>query len=177
LLDRSLILGGLPVGLVLGAFVWLMIGHGGPQVDALEASVVELQKMTPASSRRVASAAAGLALQGVPLFGRANSEALGPEPALVLQGLVRTPRRMAALIAINGKPADWLSVGETRDGVTLQDITAHGVTVTSANGAKDISFGAAAPAPTMPTAPPANDSGPPPGFRSPPAPASAPPTS
>lgn len=168
MLDRGLILGGLPAGLVLGALVWLVTDRGGPQVEALEVAAAELQRMTPPSARRLGSMRVGL--QGAPLFGRANSEALGPEPTLVLQGVVRTPRRQAALIAINGKPADWLSVGETRDGITVQDVGARGVMISSANGVKEIGLGSTlSPSVATPTS-----AAPAAGFRSPPAPASAP---
>lgn len=168
MLDRRLILGGLPAGLVLGALVWLVADRGNSQIEALDIAVADLQRMTPTSARRPGATRNGL--QGPPLFGQANSEALGPEPTLVLQGIVRTSRRHAALIAINGKPAEWLSVGETRDGITMQDVSTRGVTVSSANGVKEIGLGStSSPSVTAPTS-----ADPAAGFRSPPAPASAP---
>jgi hypothetical protein len=105
--------------------------------------------------------------------------------------VVRTRRRQAALVAINDAPADWLTVGETRDGVTLQAIEGSRIVVDTLLGPVPIQVGE-----TVGGAPPASTSGPstaasanppppagvsptildktPPGFRVPPAPASAP---
>lgn len=171
MLDRGLILGALPAGIVLGALTWLIAGRGGDQVEALEPLTTQLHSMTLARPRP--SGASPVAIAGVspPLFGRLNGEVEPPEPTLVLQGVVRTARRQGALIAINGKPADWLSIGETRDGITLQEVNARGAVISFEGGVREISFGAAsAPSPTATVI----ENGPPAGVRSPPPPASAP---
>jgi hypothetical protein len=167
LFDRKLILSAAPVGLVLGAAIWLVIGRGGPRAEALEQVQTELSRMRPANARP--SARSGqLALATAPMFGPAPGEIIAPEATVSLQGVVRTPRRQAALVAINGKAPEWLGVGETRDGVTLESLSTSSITVVMANGAREIGFGPAG------ATPPSSGPDPSSNFKSPPPPASAP---
>jgi hypothetical protein len=161
-----LIGGAAALGLVVGALAWISVGRGDAQTASLEASLA-LAREAP-KSLRASGADAPASSRPLTIFDRTAASAT-PEITVVLQGLARTSRRHAALLAIGGKAADWLTVGETRDGVTLEAITAAGATVSTASGLRDIGFG-----PSSPVTP-QQDGGPPPGFRSPPPPASAPP--
>jgi hypothetical protein len=101
------------------------------------------------------------------------------EPSIRVDGVSMTRRRLAALIAIDSGPAEWLQVGESRGGVTLQSVSVSGVTVETPLGVKAVNLGdqAAASAPAVGAAGPPIAAGPdqiPPGFRSPPEPASGP---
>lgn len=111
-----------------------------------------------------------------PLFGGATETPPEPEPAVTLIGVTRTPRRSAALVSINGAAADWMQLGESRDGVTLQDVGSNGVVIATVNGPKEIALGQTGMAASAMVLAPstAGPDGPPPGFRSPPPPASAP---
>lgn len=154
------------MGLVVGALAWAGAGRGDAQTASLEASLAQAREAP--RSIRAASAGASSVARPPTIFDRTAASA-SPDITVMLQGLARTSRRQAALLAIGSKPADWLAVGETRDGVTLEAITASGVTVSTVSGVRDIGFGPSS------VAPPQQDGGPPPGFRSPPPPASAPP--
>ncbi len=171
MLDRNLILCGPPIGLVLGVAVWLSTGHDGPQQQALDAAAGKLQAMRPANVHNAATTGAAPSLTAT-LFAQPEPGAIPAEVSVALQGLTRNARRQAALLAIGGRTADWLAVGETRDGVTLDSVRASGVTISTATGSRDLSFGPASAAPAAPSG--GFDPGPPPGMRGPPPPASAP---
>lgn len=170
MLDRDLILFSLPVGLVLGLAVWAASGQGA-QTDALQAAADQLQAMRPAIKRVDGQAMPSPMIS--PIFAQADQGAAPVEISVALQGVSRSGRRQAALIAIGGQPADWLTVGETRGGVTLEAVRANGVTITTANGPRELGFG-----PSTVTTPgsmaPGGEAGPAPGSKGPPPPASAP---
>lgn len=170
MLDRNLILCGLPVGLVAGIAAWMAFGRDLPQMGALDAVVTTLKPSRPVTKVQAgAPLAAGLA---PPLFAPAESGAATAEVSVVLQGLSRTPRRQAALLAISGRPAEWLSVGETRDDVTLESVRANGATITTPSGTREVSFGAVPTSAAAAATPQADAAAP--TLRAPPAPASAP---
>jgi hypothetical protein len=73
-----------------------------------------------------------------PLFGLTGGP--GSDVQLRLDGLAITPGSKAALISINGKPADWLDLGATRDGVTLLDVQPLKVTLDTATGFKEVTI-------------------------------------
>ena len=109
-----------------------------------------------------------------PLFPVLSGARAAPEVAVRREGVARTPQRTAALVAINGAPAAWLALGETRDGVTVEDVAESSVTLGTARGPRTIALGQGGPAPAAEGSPqPAEPA--PPGVRSPPEPASAPP--
>jgi len=168
LLDRNLILYGLPAGLLMGVAVWMLAGRGGASSEALQSAADALQAMHPPPN--VKSSTALAPSFAAPLFAPPEPGAASTEISVALQGLTRSARRQAALLAIGGRPADWLSVGETRDAVTLESVRANSVTISTPAGSREISFGPAAPV----AAPSSYDAGPPPGMRGPPPPASAP---
>lgn len=180
-LRSPLILGAAPAGVVLGAAAWFVAGGGSSSADevaALDARLVALQTRPAVLAKASFDPAAQLAHS--PLFALASPGAAPQDIALRLDGLVRSSRRIAALISIGGKPADWLALGETRDEVTLTDVQSSKVVVDTPNGARDVPLGVgpgagpAGPAQAGLAPPLSAPSAPPPGFRLPPAPASAP---
>lgn len=61
-------------------------------------------------------------LASTPIFPMTVGPGAVTQPSLRLDGVAVTPRHSAALIAIDGKPAQWLALGESRDGVTLRSV-------------------------------------------------------
>ena len=122
-----------------------------------------------------------------PLFPLTTGPSAVPQPTIRLDGVARAGRRSAALLSINDQPSDWLSQGESRDGVTLLDVSASRAVVDTLYGPREVRLGqrvpegasAVAGGQEQVTSPsnPSNIGGldeVPPGFRSPPPPASAP---
>lgn len=167
-----------PVGLVLAAAAWTLAGGAG----FAQTSIAEAVAAFPAAGARaprVATTASGVGVAiNAPLFTILGGKGAAGDPAIRLEGVVRAPGRIAALLAIDAKPSTWLSLGETRDGVTLVEVLGSKVTVDTAIGMKEIRLGEGAAPSTgaggSPAAALAQDAGPPPGYRMPPPPASAP---
>jgi hypothetical protein len=183
-LRRVALLGGaVPLGLLTGLMAWLMAGGLSTNGDVLEEVQTSLgQLRPPAAANRVRAYSGAADLLASPLFALTTGPGAVREPSIRVDGVAVSRRRIAALLSIDGKPAEWLSVGESRDGVTLQSVTSSSITVETVVGAKALNLGdqsaASAPAPgadqaASPTPAPAVDQMPS-GFRSPPEPASAP---
>lgn len=139
MLDRrfTLILAAAPVGLALGVAAWA--AAGGPKmaderIDAVEAAAPRLR-----TGRDAAAPTAGEWAGAPPLFA-ATAVA---EPQVRLLGVSRSARRTAALVSIGGGAAAWLSVGETRDGVTLESVSGGAITIDTAGGPRDVKLGEA----------------------------------
>jgi len=175
LLDRrfTLILAAAPVGLALGVAAWA--AAGGPKMADERIAAVEEAAPRLRAGRGAASPGAG-DWSGAPSLFAATA---APEPQVRLLGLSRSARRTAALVSIGGAAAAWLSVGEARDGVTLESVSVGGITIDTAGGLRDVRLGEASAgasggmasssiSPSM-----QGDAGPPPG-RGPIPPASAP---
>jgi hypothetical protein len=123
-------------------------------------------------------------LAGPALFALSTGPNAVRDPAVSVQGLSRMPGRVAALLAIDGKPPAWLARGESRDGVVLRDVASGRASLDLPLGVRDLRIGEATPpapggappgsGPSNPAFTPAPGDLPPPGFRSPPPPASAP---
>jgi hypothetical protein len=65
------------------------------------------------------------------------------------------------LISINGKPADWLDLGATRDGVTVVNIKPTTVTLDTATGFRDVTIAQGGPEPAAQPVSPASRTPPP----------------
>lgn len=171
----------IPLGLVTGLSAWLLADGVSARASALEATHARLTALrAPAAGRP--SGSGGLGLIGAPLFALTTGPGAVREPAIRLDGVSITRRRTAALVSIDARPSEWLEVGETRDGVSLQSLTSSSATFETALGVKSLGLGqqsaASAPLPGASGAQPVTavvQDQPPPGFRSPPEPASAPP--
>ncbi len=178
-MQRALLIGyGAAGGLVLGALAWVVLGKGAAASERLDDLQGRLEALRPPAL--VASASIDPAtLASAPLFALTTGPGAVSEPAIALQGLAKAPGRAAALLSIDGKPADWLAEGATRDGVTVQEVRASSVLVDTVTGTKEIALGQkTGPATSNGAPPPAPggglQSGPPAGYRLPPPPANAP---
>lgn len=186
LASRALVLiGAAPVGLAIGSAVWLFAARP-PGADVLPVLAQRVAAIAP-HRNLPRGGAESLIAQAIaaPLFAMTTGPGAVADVVLRLEGLVRSPGRVAALISIGGAPSDWLEVGQTRDGVTLQEVMSSNVVVDTATGLKDVPLGggggpATAAAPASPAVPPPMAAPTPPAphmrglFRSPPEPASAP---
>jgi hypothetical protein len=111
-------------------------------------SKLRVPRATPAVDAR--QDLSGLA--STPLLLMTTGPGAQPEPALRLDGVVRSPKRTAALIAINDAPAEWLAKGEIRDGVTLEDVQPARVLVDTLYGERQLELGRSSGAPSAPPA-------------------------
>ncbi|MGA0601543.1 hypothetical protein ACO2Q3_12640 [Caulobacter sp. KR2-114] len=175
----SLIAAGSGGGLALGALCWLAFARGAPaaeRMDALQERIDGLR--APASASQTAFDAANLS--AAPIFALTTGPGAVSDPVLALQGIAKAGGRASALLTIDGKPPEWLSEGQTRDGVTLQEVRAASVLVDTVTGTKEVALGQktgtppASSAPGAPAAGAPGSAGPPAGYRLPPAPANAP---
>lgn len=168
-------------GLLLGAALWFAFGRGAEpaaRLDDVQSRLEALQ--TPQRSGWARVDGAGLAAN--PVFAMTTGPNAVAEPTITVQGLARTPGGASALLAINGKAPDWLTVGDTRDGVTLDEVRSGGVLVDTVTGQREIALGqktGPAPQAAMPGAPLSSAQAPaaggaPAGYRLPPPPANAP---
>ena len=183
-----------PAGLAAGYIAWLLAG--GP--DAAEKIIgpleAELVRFSPPRASAAVTNSRYVVMPEQPIFILSSGPHAVPAPVVRLEGVSRTRARQAALVSINDRPAEWLTVGEVRDGVTIQAVQAGKVVVDTVFGPQEVALGARIGAPASPASPPSGagpaptpaPSGapgaleptivdrPPPGFRSPPPPASAP---
>ena len=178
-----MIFAGIPLGLTLGAAAWAIAG--GPQ--RADQAMARVAADTPVVGRAVQLPVktGGLLarLETAPaLFVLLSGPGAVSDPVIRLDGIAKSANRSAALISINGGPAVWLSVGEARDGVTLEAVGVSAITLDLPSGAKELRLGDGANIATnaqgqIPGAlamPPPSDFGSTSGFRQPLPPASAP---
>ncbi len=141
-LRSPLIWGAAPAGLVVGALAWVLFAGAGPV--AAKASEFEARlgavKGSAGTGRPAGPDFTGQATAH-PVF--AVGGAAASDAVVTVSGIALTPRRAAALVSINGKPAEWMERGATREGVTLQDVQPGKVVVDTAVGPKDVVLGAA----------------------------------
>lgn len=170
-----------PLGLVTGLAAWLVAGGMSARADAVEDTHARLSALkAPLSASLRGTDASAAPLLGSPLFALTTGPGAVREPSIRVDGVSVSRRRSAALLSIDAKPAEWLSVGESREGVTLQSVSASSITIETLLGPKTLSLGdqsaASAPSTAGATggASVAAQDQPPPGFRPPPEPASAP---
>ncbi len=162
-------------GLVVGGALWALSG-GQAQGEALEALDTRLANISVRARARPDRPSDALAQSlAIPLFttptGPTDSQA---DVAVQVFGLARSPVRTAALLGVGGAPAEWFSVGETRNGVTLRSVSGSGATIATLMGEREILLGGPSQGAAVASVGSAAGGGPPPGFKSPPPPASAP---
>jgi len=164
---RAIIAAAAPAGWAIGSAIWLLVAPapGADQFARLTERITTLRVGRDATSRPPETFLTQLL--ATPLFAMTTGPNAVSEVLLKLDGLVRSPGRVAALLSINGAPSDWLELGQTRDGVTLQDVSSSKVVVDTATGLRDVVLGE--PAPSVDAAPPSVS-----GLKYPPPPASAP---
>jgi hypothetical protein len=130
----------LAAALSLGAVLWLTLGLWLTEpsgLKPLEAAPWPSPKTAPGAPPPAAKAAP-------PLFASATGPDAVPEVQFELRGIARGPKDQAALIAIGAAPAAWLSLGATRDGVTLVTVEPTRVVVDTALGFREAQLGAPA---------------------------------
>jgi len=182
LLDRRAsltIIAAVPVGLVLGAAAWAGAGGAGFAQASIETAASGFPRSIARSPPLAFGSSGVTSALGAPLFPLVGGKNGVVDPAIRLEGVARSPGRIAALLAVDAKPSVWFALGETRDGVTLVEVLGSKVTVDTVSGTKEIRLGEGVGPAGVGGAPAAwpvasQDSGPPPGYRAPPAPASAP---
>jgi len=129
-----------PAGLVLAFGLWLALGGHSPADDQMAGVGARLDNVRPVVNRAAANADVAAAARALasPVFALTTGPGAVPDTPVALTGIAVTGTRKAALISIGGKPADWLDLGATRDGVTVMTINAAGVTVDTATGFKTV---------------------------------------
>ena len=150
MLSRSAITAtGALAGFALACLAVVSRGAPGSAIGQLDALQARLAALRPDRAAAIAATAPSTsALLAKPLFGQSQTATVR------LDGVSMLPGRKAALVSINGKPADWLALGQTRDGVTLVQVQSGLATIESDAGSKDIRLGDVPPAAS--TAPVAN---------------------
>lgn len=153
------------LGLILACLGWLVVGGSARVLAPLE--VAEGRLAVLPVIRPPSGAAGPSGADGKPLFVSA------PAASLRLEGVSRTPRRVAALVSVNGEAAQWVTIGSAVGGYTLSNVSATGIVVENVDGAKSLLLGESLGTPVTPTAA-GPQQGPPPGMRQGLEPASAP---
>lgn len=120
-------------GLLLACLMWLVLGGAGRLLEPLDESEARLAALPQA--RSLARAATPSGFEGKPLF------VVAPSSSLRLDGVSRTPRRIAALIAVNGDVAQWFPVGAMVGGYTLAEVSSIGVVMENVEGEKSLALG------------------------------------
>lgn len=138
-------------GAALGALAWVAFSGGRPAarpMDLLEARLAGMRtgapRHAPAPPDRIAQ------ILAAPLFALTTGPGAVKEAGIRLEGLARSPGHVAALISIDGQPADWLALGATRDGVTLREVLGSKIVLDTATGFREVGFGDAPAAPARP---------------------------
>jgi len=177
----ALISGSVPAGLAAGLLAWLAAGGESGSAEALPPIAAQLGDLrVPAGSGQRPRSALIAELAERPLFALTTGPGAIREPVVRLVGVALTRERSVALLVIDGKPAQWMRLGETRDGVTVQDVQSARVVVETLVGSRDLALGEQSGEATASTAAASAAVEPtvidkiPSGFRSPPPPADAP---
>jgi len=131
----------LPIGLATGVGAWLLAGGASANFDKLNGLEARLAGLKPPIERRTAGEANPADLLTTPLFALTTGPGAIREPSIRLDGISLSRRRAAALVSVDGKPASWMSVGETKDGVTLQEVGSSAASFETALGAKTLNLG------------------------------------
>lgn len=144
----GLILAAVPAGLGAGLLAWHVGSGPGAASSRIEPVRETVSRLRPRRVPPVDLASVDArAIAALPLFPMTVGPGASPQPMLRLEGLARSRTRIGALLSINGKPAEWLRVGDTRDGVTLQEVHGSKVVVDTLFGPQDVVLGQA---PVMP---------------------------
>ena len=180
MLRLLILLGAAPAGLLTGLAAWLAAGGPAAGAATMEPAAGRLAtlKLSPAAVADGRYYSVG-DLVARPVFALTSGPGAVTEPAIRLEGVSLSRGRAAALISLDGQPAEWIEVGSSRGGVSLVDVQGGAVVVETLVGTKTISLGEAAAATSgasaaAATVQPAQYDQIPAGFRSPPPPASAP---
>lgn len=169
-----------PIGLLTGFLAWSAAGGASASLDRLAPISEQLMALRPLASATLRQTPRGEGLLAMPIFALTVGPGAVREPAIRVDGLSVSRRRAAALVSIDGAAAQWMSVGESQDGVTLRAVSASKAVFDTELGDKELGLGeqsassapAASASDSVEVSPTIVDRIPP-GFRSPPPPASA----
>lgn len=169
-----------PIGLLTGFLAWSAAGGASASLDRLAPISDQLMALRPPAAAAPRRAIQGDSLLGAPIFALTVGPGAVREAAIRVDGLSVSRRRAAALVSIDGASAQWMSVGESRDGVTLRAVSASKAVFDTVLGDKELGLGEQS-ASSAPAASPGDSvevsstivDRIPQGFRSPPPPASA----
>jgi hypothetical protein len=125
-------------GVALGALAWTLLGGASDaRVSGVQDRLSGLSFRPPEAG---AAPAALLSAAAAPLFVLTTGPNAAQDVKVQLQGLARSPARMAALVSINGAPAQWIAQGQSQGGVTVQEVGAGGVVLLTPLGRKEASL-------------------------------------
>ena len=126
----------------VASLIWLAGGLMLPAQDTSQELNDRLSVAQPSPARRPGPLIAPdlSTLLSRPLFAPTPASP-GGQVELHLQGLAQNGGRSAALIAIGDRPAVWVAVGETRDGVTLRRVADGGALVETISGDHSLKLG------------------------------------
>ncbi len=127
------------LGVVIASLVWLILaGHSRVLTDlaAMEQRLAAPQ-LVLARASVMQDDATGRIL-AAPLFALTTGPGAVSDVVVRLDGVAITPTRKAALVSVNGKPAQWMTIGQARDGVTLVEVQSAKVSLDTATGFKDV---------------------------------------
>lgn len=168
-----------PIGLLIGLLAWSVAGGATAGLDRLDPATDHLMALRAPVAVARRETHRGSSVLAAPLFALTVGPGAVREVAIRVDGLSVSRRRNAALVSIDGAAAQWMSVGESRDGVTLQAVSSTKAVFDTTLGNKELALGEQSAASAPPVAANAvevsatNLDHIPPGFRSPPPPASA----
>jgi len=134
-LKSPLILGAAPAGLAVACAGWLLLAGGGPGAKPLDAAEARLARLPPAVRSAATAPTATASGVGAELF------TITAPPPVRLDGVSRTRRRAAALLAFGSHPAQWVSLGATIEGVTLVEVADARVTLETVVGRQELGLG------------------------------------
>lgn len=177
----TLVLAAAPLGLATGFLAWFAAGGAAANVDRLTGLQTQVSNLKPPSRGQAAASYADISrMANSPIFVLTTGPAAIKEPAVKVEGLSVSRRRVAALLSIDGQAGQWILVGEKREGFTLVEVSSTRVVIETLAGPKEIVLGEQTGSVSVAQTAAAPDSSGadeiPPGFRSPPPPASAPTT-
>ena len=130
-----------PAGLILALGLWLVFGRHPQSLDDIAGLDARLAAARPVvAGRSMALDALAARALATPVFALTTGPGAVADIPVTLSGIALTRTRRAVLVSIGGKPADWLALGATRDGVTLMAVTGAGATVDTPTGFKTLSF-------------------------------------
>ena len=158
-------------GVAIAAAVSL-IAVGQPQAKELAALNGRAASVAARPPKDDAGFSSVQLLSAPPLFPVLSGPNAPADIPVSLQGIARSPGRTAALLSIGGQPSEWLALGESRDGVTLEDVASSSVKIDTPRGSRALQLAIGGAPSDGPTA--GSLGGAIPGFRSPPEPAGAP---
>ena len=133
-------------GVALGCALWLVLGKAMTEPRLPETGTPSASRGSPAQlgpDKVVANAIAH------PLLARPKGYA---SPVVQLIGLSKGGGRAAALISINGKPAQWVQAGGAIEGVSVVGVRASGAMIETSEGSAELGLGQKFPAAAAPPA-------------------------